>query len=235
MNQKTSEILELCLSSEPPEYRRKVYEIIGASGLDPSDPMFLILALTGQIKVFLEAAPKELRQLLEDWKTQNSASLNQIQQAISLAQESHESQLNAVKQALESVSLKCIAEIKETGIEMAGAIAEANSDTLEQLTHVKASFVELFKQIELLYERTENDRRENRELVKILTEKLQQTSKNLEIANFELKHTILNVKKLQQQLHWSNHKAWFSPLMALMTVGVLGGLIGRWLTLQSFS
>jgi hypothetical protein len=42
------EVLDFCLSNESPELKGKVYEIIGRSGLDPSDPMFLVLALTGQ-------------------------------------------------------------------------------------------------------------------------------------------------------------------------------------------
>ena len=51
----------------PAGYRQmkdKVYEIINVSGLEADDPMFLILALTGQMRVFLEAAPAELSELL---------------------------------------------------------------------------------------------------------------------------------------------------------------------------
>jgi hypothetical protein len=60
LNNKAREVLNFCLSSESPEVQAKVYEIVSLSGLDPSDPMFLILALTGQMRVFLESAPAEL-------------------------------------------------------------------------------------------------------------------------------------------------------------------------------
>ena len=51
------------MSSESPEVRAKVYEIINLSGLEPDDPMFLLLALTVQMRVFLETAPTELSKL----------------------------------------------------------------------------------------------------------------------------------------------------------------------------
>ena len=132
-DQKAREILELCLSSELPEYRHRVYEIISLSGLDASDPMFLILALTGQIKVFLESAPNELHQLLAEWKQQNADSLSQIQQTVTLAEKLQQSQLVSAQEALKSISADCSANIKKVGMETANAIAEANGDTLEQL------------------------------------------------------------------------------------------------------
>lgn len=46
--------------------------------------MFLVLALTGQMRVLLEAAPAELSQLLTNWKETSTKSLQQIQQAITL-------------------------------------------------------------------------------------------------------------------------------------------------------
>ena len=46
----------------------------------------MIWALTGQMRVLLEAAPAELRQLLDDWKKQNAESLLQIQAAPSASQ-----------------------------------------------------------------------------------------------------------------------------------------------------
>jgi hypothetical protein len=66
------EVLDLYLSAESTEFQAKVYEIVNGSGLEPDDPMFLVLVLTGQMRVFLEAAPLELGQLLSEWKEQSA-------------------------------------------------------------------------------------------------------------------------------------------------------------------
>ena len=82
LTQKNKEVLDICLASELPEVKTKVYEILEISELDASDPMFLVLALTGQMRVLLEAAPGELSKLLNDWQEQSASSLQSIQEAV---------------------------------------------------------------------------------------------------------------------------------------------------------
>ncbi len=95
------------------------------SGLEPDDPMFLILALTGQMRVFLETAPRELSKLLKEWKESNSRSLEQISQAISLIEEKQQQQADAIKQNLEIVNSQCVSELKKAGMAATSAIADA--------------------------------------------------------------------------------------------------------------
>ena len=90
LNGKASAVLDAILSSESPEVRAKVYEIINVSGLEADDPMFLILALTGQMRVFLEAAPAELSMLLTEWKTHSARSLSEIIDAIERIKETQQ-------------------------------------------------------------------------------------------------------------------------------------------------
>ena len=116
VNGKAKEVLDACLSGESPEVRAKVYEIINVSGLEPSDPMFLILALTGQMRVLLEAAPTDLSKLLTDWKQEAAQSLQQIQQAITQVRTTQQKQANTIRQTLEIVSSNCVREIKEAGM-----------------------------------------------------------------------------------------------------------------------
>ena len=97
LNGQAREVLDYCLSSESPQMRAKVYEIINLSGLEPSDPMFLILALTGQMRVFLEAAPAELGELLSEWKSESASSLSEISSAISRVKETQQEQAEAIK------------------------------------------------------------------------------------------------------------------------------------------
>ena len=120
---RTKEILDLCLNSESPEMQRRVYEIIHLSGLQPSDPMFLVLALTGQMRVFLETAPSELNRLLEEWKNENAASLSEITLAVALVKETQQNLADVISQNLSDISLKCVADFKEAGMATVSAIA----------------------------------------------------------------------------------------------------------------
>ncbi len=234
-NARSKEVLELCLANEDPEMRLLVYEIINASGLDPSDPMFLVLALTGQIKVFLEAAPTELRQLLIDWKKQNAESLAEIMNAVVRAKESRQEWAEAIEQTLKHVSLQSISAFKEAGMATTSAIAEANSETLERVRQNQAEVKELAKQIEFLYSRIEGDRQSNREAMNSLSEKYEQTTAKYEQANFHLKNAVWSVKKLQQQISWTKRAEWFTPLFALLIMGLSGGIAGATLTSRYFN
>jgi hypothetical protein len=49
LSQKAKEVLDRCLASESPEVKAKVYEILEIGEIDASDPMFLVMALTGQM------------------------------------------------------------------------------------------------------------------------------------------------------------------------------------------
>ena len=92
LNRKAKEVLDACLSAESPEVRAKVYELVDVSGLEPDDPMFLILALTGQMRVLLEAAPADLSKLLNEWQSQSNRSLESIQRAITQVEATQQQQ-----------------------------------------------------------------------------------------------------------------------------------------------
>lgn len=229
-NAKATEVLELCLASEDPQMRSKVYEIIEKSGLDPNDPMFLVLALTGQIRVFLEAAPAELRQLLQDWKKQNSESLSQIESAISLVIENHQEQADIIKQNLETVTSQCVSDIKQAGMATTSAIAEANNETLNQARQAKNQSEELIKQVKSLHALFQADRQTSEESIIDLVDKFQQTTNDLNKANLNLKNLIFSAKKFQQQESWAKKAEWFTPLFALLLMAAFGSISGAWLT-----
>lgn len=130
LNRKAIEVLDVCLASESPEVKAKVYQIIELSELDPTDPMFLVLALTGQMRVLLETAPEELSKLLQEWKEQSDTSLKSIQQAVTQISSTQKQQAENIKRTLEQVSLGYASEMKEVGQATVSAIAEANSETL---------------------------------------------------------------------------------------------------------
>ena len=235
LNDRAREVLDFCLARESPQIRSKVYEIINLSGLDKSDPLFLVLALTGQIRVFLEAAPVELRQLLDDWKKQNADSLSQIESAISLVINSHQERADIIKQNLETVTSKCVSDIKEAGMATTGAIAAANEETLTQARQAREEARELIERVSSLHDSIEAEGRANTEAMTDLVAKFQQTTVELNTANLELKNAIWSAKKFQQQASWAKKTEWFTPLLALMVMGFTGAIAGAWLTSRFYN
>ena len=221
-NKKISEVLDACLSSESPEIKAKVYEIISVSGLDADDPLFLILALTGQMRVFLEAAPAELSKLLADWKESNAQGLEDIYNAISLVQESQQQQADTIAQKIEQVSNKFVSDLKKAGSAATSAIADANSETLAKAIDARDETQELKEEILRLRAGVEADRKNNETILKALMEGTGKNVRELKQAVREVHHAGAVIKQLQQDTVWLKFTEWFSPLGALLIAGLIG-------------
>ncbi len=219
-NRKISEVLDACLSSESPEIKAKVHEIINVSGLDADDPMFLILALTGQMRVFLEAAPSELSKLLADWKESNAKSLEEIYNAISLVQETQQQQAETIAQKIEKVSNKCVSDIKKAGSAATSAIADANSETLAQAQDTRDEVRRLKNEIQGLYAQIEKDRQTNHEILKVLLTRTGTTMNGLDKAVAQIDRSHTKMKKLIVNTFWVRVTDWLTPLVVLGMVGI---------------
>ena len=235
LNGKAKEVLDVCLSSESPEVRAKVYQIIDVSGLEPSDPMFLILALTGQMRVLLEAAPADLSKLLTDWKQEADMSLQQIQQAITQVRTTQIQQANTIRQTLETVSSNCVSLIKEAGMATTSAIAEANSETLSQAQLAARSAVELKDAVVALRSSVDQDRQTNEEVLKVLLKRIGQSTGGLEtaiiqinLANEYIQKSNKDIQTLKKSTAFAQFIGSFSPLLALFVAMISGGLIWGW-------
>ena len=222
LNGNASAVLDACLSSESPEVRAKVYEIINVSGLEADDPMFLILALTGQMRVFLEAAPAELSKLLTDWKAHNARSLSEIIDAIERIKETQQQQADSLAQNIEIVSNQCVEDIKEAGMAATSAIASANSETLAQAKNARTETEQLKEEIKALRAVVEADRQTNEVVLKHLLEQTGQNIKELKQAGREVNRSGAAIKKLQQDTVWIKLADWISPLWALLVAGLIG-------------
>ena len=115
MKKRDLDTINSCLATESPEIREKVIRIVENSGLNASDPLFLILALTGQMRVFLETAPEDLQKLLLEWKQQSSESLKQLQLAMLKVETTQQQQASAAKEVLEQVTSDYVANLKRVG------------------------------------------------------------------------------------------------------------------------
>lgn len=183
---RAEEILDLCLSNEPPQMRAKVYEIVNQSGLEPNDPMFLVLALTGQMRVFLETAPMELQELLGAWKAQNKESLKELIEAIS-----------SIKQNLEFVNAEFVSDVRALNKQ---TIAQILAHHVEVEQNIQES-VEEIKKIKQELEETraeiQSERNTNVKVMKALIEGVGKTNKDLESANAQLNQAISIFRNLQ--------------------------------------
>ena len=225
-NRKISDVLDACLSSESPEVKAKVYEIINVSGLDADDPMFLILALTGQMRVFLEAAPTELSKLLADWKESNASSLEDIYNAISLIQETQQQQAETIAEKIEKVSNKCVADIKDAGSAATSAIAEANGETLAQAIDARDEVQRLKDELSALHAIVEKDRQTNNEILMALLKRAGQTMKGLDKAVAQIDHSHTTIQKLQVNTIWVRLTDWLTPVVVLIMWGLFCLAIG---------
>ena len=223
LNGKAKEVLDACLSAESPEVRAKVYELVDVSGLEPNDPMFLILALTGQMRVLLEAAPADLSKLLNDWQSQSNRSLQSIQQAITQVEVTQQQQAERIRQTLEIVTNDCVEDIKEVGMAATGAIAEANSETLAQARLAIQRVEELKDEVMTLRTSVEADRQTNINVLEVVLGRLGKSTKGLETAISQINGANTAITRLQQNTTWIKFTEWFSPLAALVIVLLIGG------------
>lgn len=234
LNQKAKEVLDSCLASESPEVKAKVYEILEMGELDASDPMFLVLALTGQMRVLLEVAPESLKQLLKNWKETSANSLEQIQIAITQVRETQQQQADTIKQTLESVTSDCVEDIKEVGMAAIEAIAEANEEVLNQSkatvrevqllnTQIKEAALHFAQVATTNQQAWQTMLEQNQELTARLQQLLVETNKaTIEQMNLTNKLLHIDIKVL-----YANFFGSLSPLIALLIAMLVGGLIAN--------
>jgi hypothetical protein len=220
LNNKAREVLDYCLSSESPEVRSKVYEIVHSSGLEPDDPMFLVLVLTGQMRVFLEAAPLELGQLLSEWKEHSAKNLSELYAAITIVKETQQQQADTIARNLSGVSSKCVSEIKSAGMATVSAISSANQETLDQVRQTKKQNEDLSKTLTTLIAEVKADKEKNLENMNALIERFNKTNQRQEKVNQQISNSISEVKKIKQNKIWLRIADGFLSLPALVMFGL---------------
>ena len=228
LSSKALEVLDICLAAESPEIKAKVYEIIEISELDASDPIFLVLALTGQMRVLLEAAPADLSKLLNNWKEASATSLQTIQQAIELVKSTQAQQADTIRQTLEIVAKDYVEDIKEAGMATTSAIAQANSETLSQARLAALRAIELKDEVVTLRTCVESDRKTNEDVLKVLLQRIGQTTGGLSTAIGQINEANTALRRLQQNTIRIKMAHWFAPLMALAIVALVGFGSGIW-------
>lgn len=202
--------------------------LLDGSGLEPDDPLFLILILTGQMRVFLEAAPEQLNQLLSEWKNQNASSLSEIMSAVSLIKQTQQEQAELIRAELEAVSQQCVSDLKGAGMSTVSAIADANSETLSEIQKVKKETQDLVKSIELVRTQVDTDRQKGINSVNAAITWANNVTENQEEVNRQINKALVEIGNIQRNKIWLKIADVFWSLPALVASGlILAG--GTWL------
>ena len=184
LNNEARAVLDLCLAKESPDMRGRVEEIIHKSQLNASDPLFLILALTGQMRVFLEDAPKEMSQQLQAWKSQNQDGMAEISRAMELLQENQELQTQKIKQGIEEVNSEFCQDIQAKNLESIQGV----SDLVSQVEGLKI-------QLEEMNITLQKERANNIKVMRALIEGLTKTTDDLVFVNDKIDRSLNFLKK----------------------------------------
>jgi hypothetical protein len=228
LTQKNKEVLDICLASESPEIKAKVYEILEISELDASDPMFLVLALTGQMRVLLEAAPLELSKLLTAWKETLGISLQSIQGAITLVKETQQQQADTIRETLETVTNNCVEDIKQAGMATTSAIAEANSETLAQASKTATAAAELTNATVALRDEVLADRQINQQVLQNILQQVLDAKTELNQAVDRTKGMYGAMVLLQNKIRLSTALGSIAPLSTLGFAAIGEAIVYGW-------
>ena len=185
--------------------------------------MFLVLALTGQMRVLLEAAPAELSQLLTNWKETSAKSLQQIHVAVTQVKATQQQQADTIRQTIETVTNNCVEDIKEVGMATTSAIAEANSETLTQAQQTVTAAAQLTNAVIALIDKVESDRQTHQLVLQEISQQVVDAKSGLNQAADRTKGMYGAMDKLQNQIRLSAAFGSMAPLTAIGVAMVAGG------------
>jgi hypothetical protein len=74
-------LLDKLIEGKSEEFKRKVLELVARTGLEPDDPLFVVLLATGRLEVLMEETPHALEALFTSWTREIRRSLDLVEQA----------------------------------------------------------------------------------------------------------------------------------------------------------
>ena len=73
-------MLAEALKGKSEDFKQRVMDFAGKSGLSKDDPLFLVLVATGQLEIMLEDAPETLKVLFKTWNQDLANNLEKVEQ-----------------------------------------------------------------------------------------------------------------------------------------------------------
>ena len=171
-NQKAEEIIELCLSKESSEHKRRVVEILALSGIEPNDPLFLALLSTGSLRVFFEQALTELKKAIVEID-------NSTQEVEAVREQTRNSLIEANSRLLEQLFVER-EEFLSTLIDSNKKATVEIQESLKELKVIRSEIIELNTLIS-------RERAEHIRVMKSLIDGLAKTTSELERASSRIK------------------------------------------------
>ena len=213
---KAEEILDFCLRDESVEMKTKVYEILSLSEIKVNDPMFLVLALTGQMRVLFETAPTELNQLLDEWKSQTCETITESLEVISQVKVSQKEQIETIQESIEKINSKGVNSIKAINKSMVAEVLSTN-------TEITLEAKKLIDELTQLHSQIKSDRKDNIKLMESLIQGIGKTYQDLDRINLEIKDSISSLKKVRA---YTSRKWIASVMVVLAAFLIIGSSIG---------
>lgn len=197
LNEKADEILELCLAKESPQMKAKVYEILSLSGIQANDPMFLVLALTGQMRIFLEAAPQELNQQLQAWESQSNRSMNELTGAIARVKEAQQQHVENIRQSVHEINSKNVDDIRNLYQSLVSEILKSNIEVERTIQLSVEEVKKVHEQLNAFNVKLQTERSTNIKVMKSLIEGLNKTTKDFELVNTQIYSSVATLEQLK--------------------------------------
>jgi hypothetical protein len=161
--------------------------------------------------------------------------LSKIDSAISLVKQTQLEQAEAIRANMEAVSQKYIASMKQVGMDSTSAIADANSETLEQVGQTERQIEQLLAKLTALQININADGQQSIKSKQAFVEWVSKTTRELNEMRHKLDSSHSAIERLQLKTFWLKWAEWLSPLLALTIVGGAGLLAGGWLTYQKYN
>jgi uncharacterized protein YhaN len=104
LSKEAEQIIDRCLSQESSEFKNKVVEILAKCEIQSNDPLFLVLLHTGQLRVFLEKAPQEIKGALNEWRKCNEAVITELTNTIEVLIREKSNHIKIMKSLIEGLT-----------------------------------------------------------------------------------------------------------------------------------
>ncbi|MDZ4879176.1 MAG: hypothetical protein CLLPBCKN_008614 [Chroococcidiopsis cubana SAG 39.79] len=199
------------------EHKEKIMRTAKRLNLPDDDVLFLYIGAveyTVQLCEDVLGGISSERQRIE--QSSQSLELNQQQQSQNLTE-------NLIRAGRDIVK-----GIQSAGSAATSAIAEANTEVLNQSRATVTEAAQLKEEL-LAYRATvETDRQTNKNVLEGLLKRIGQITGGLETAISQINGANTTIAKLQRNTVWIKFADWFSPLMALAIVALVGFGSGSW-------
>jgi len=155
-----------------------------------------------------------------------------IEQSAQGTQAASLEQAKTLIQNLTQVGQAIAAQMQQSGMASTSAIAEANTEVLNQSRATVREATSLKEEITAVRASVETDRQTFEDVLRTLLQRIGQVLQGLNATITQIDDSQKAVKKLQQNLIWLKFAQWFSPLAALviaLLIGAGGGGGMMWL------